>query len=244
MFRKKQVSFLVNSRNVQQQLTFLGISKMTNLKLFGLVLFSTAIALMSGPAHALTATVDFESQVVGTQFGGSPAPLSNSPGDLVFTEDGVGVHVDNFTQGAFVGFISVTIGGFTDPSFPTTPATISNIRLDFDISGLGGPVTSASFHYADFGGDENLVINGTVIELSDFVATPAVVAGVNVFALWSPIAGGTKGTVTLTGPISSLAIGGQELGIDDVSFQYVPEPTSISLLALVAGAALLRRQRS
>ena len=202
-----------------------------------------ALAMMDGSALAQTATVDFQSLTVGTQFGGSPPPLSDLPGDLVFTENGVGVHVDNFTLGGFVGFNNVTIGGFMAPFFPTTPATINNIRLDFDISGLGGPVNAATFDYVDSGGDENLVINGTVLELPDFASAPAAVAGVSVLVTSSPIAGGVEGTVSLTGSIASLAIGGQELGIDDVSFWVVPEPSSICLLMLSTAAVFLRRQR-
>jgi hypothetical protein len=184
------------------------------------------------------ATVDFESLPPGTQFGG--APLPNAPGDLVFTENGVGVHVDNFTLGAFVGFNNVEIGGFTDPSFPTTPATINNIRLDFDISGLG-PVSGAAFDFVDFGGDENLVINGTVLELPNFSAAPAVVAGVNVSVV--PPGVGTPGTVSLAGPLTSLAIGGQELGIDDVRFRVVPEPTTLLLASLAAVACVTAPRR-
>jgi len=215
---------------------------MSNSKFFGWIVFTTACALVNGSENALAATVDFESQVVGTQFGG--APLGDSPGDLVFTEDGVGVHVDGFRLGSFVGFNDVTIGGFTDPSFPTTPATLNNIRLDFDISGLGGPVTGAIFDYADFGGDENLVINGTVLELPDFASAPGSVAGVNI-SVTPPMGGGVLGQVSLAGPLTSLAIGGQELGIDNVRFRVVPEPASIclALVALLAGVACPRRQR-
>lgn len=212
---------------------------MSNTRILGTCTLATAVAIFATAAHAMTATVDFESLPPGTQFGGPPLP--NAPGDLVFVEDGVGVHVDNFTQGAFVGFNNVEIGGFTDPSFPTTPATINNMRLDFDISGLG-PVTGAAFDYVDFGGTENLVINGTVLELSDFGSAPPVVAGVNVSVI--PPGGGVPGQVSLAGPLTSLAIGGQELGIDDVRFRFVPEPTTIVLASLAAVACLTcNRQR-
>lgn len=212
---------------------------MSNMRTLRLLIVTTAFATASITGHAMTATVDFESLPPGTQFGG--APLPNAPGDLVFVEDGVGVRVDNFTQGAFVGFNNVEIGGFTDPSFPTTPATINNIRLDFDISGLG-PVTGAAFDFVDFGGTENLVINGTALELPDFGSAPAVVAGVNVSVI--PQAVGIPGQVSLAGPLTSLAIGGQELGIDDVRFRFVPEPTTVVLasLGMIASLTYTRRR--
>ncbi len=213
---------------------------MTNTRLLGTFIVAAAVAIAASTTHAMTATVDFESLAPGTQFGGPPLP--NAPGDLAFVENGIGVHVDNFTLGGFVGFNNVEIGGFTDPDFPTTPATINNLRLDFDISGLG-PVTGAAFDYVDYGGDENLVINGTVLELPDFGSAPPIVAGVNVSVV--PPAVGTPGTVSLAGPITSLAIGGQELGIDDVRFRVVPEPTTIALASAAAVACLTcRRHRA
>jgi|GEM_PF-4625300 len=213
---------------------------MSNSKFLGVIALTFTFAA-NHSVQAQTATVDFEALPVGTQFGG--APLGNLPGDFVFNEDGIGVHVDNFTLGAFVGFNNVTIGGFTDPSFPTTPVTINNIRLDFDLSGLGGSVTGAAFDYADFGGDENLVINGTVLELLDFTSAPAAVGGVSILVT-PPMGGGVVGQVSLAGPLTSLAIGGQELGIDNVRFQFVPEPASVTLatFAILTGVMLSRRK--
>ncbi|MEM8782153.1 MAG: hypothetical protein AAGE65_04775 [Planctomycetota bacterium] len=182
---------------------------------------------------AQPATVDFESVAVGTQFGSG---FGQAPGDLIFTEDGVPVSIDNFTLGAFVGFNNVTIGGFTDPTFPTTPATINNVRLVFDLSGLD-PITEASFEFADFGGDENLVVNGVLAEVADFGALPAVLGGVNVGVTSFT---SSTGLVTLTGNITSLEIGGQELGIDNVTF--VPEP-AMAGLAIAGVSLMLRRKR-
>ena len=97
-------------------------------------------------------------------------------------------------------------------------------------------MSGAAFDFVDFGGDENLVINGTVLELPNFSAAPAVVAGVNVSVV--PPGVGTPGTVSLAGPLTSLAIGGQELGIDDVRFRVVPEPTTLLLASLAAVACV------
>ena len=184
--------------------------------------------------------VDFESLVVGTQFGNG---FGQAPGDLIFTEGGVAVSIDNFTQGTFTGFNFVTIGGFTDPSFTTTPATINNVRLVFDPPSIdGGDVTGASFEYLDFGGTENLVVNGVAAELSAFSGAPLTLGGVNVVVntVPSPILGVNEaGTVVLDGVINTLEIGGQELGIDNVRF--VPEPAAAVLLATGVLAMLRRR---
>ena len=206
------------------------------------VLLSLAL---SGDVWGQSATVDFESLPVGTSFGQFDG---NMPGDLIFTEDGVDVRVDGFTGGFNIGpaFNGVEIGGFTDPAFSTTPATLNNIRLVFDLGGLPSQVTSANFEFADFGGDENLVINGTVLQTFRLTSLPGSLAGVNIAVTnVTNGLGGTLGNVELTGPISSLAIGGQELGIDNVTFRFsnVPEPSSASLLAAVCSAAILRRRR-
>ena len=105
-------------------------------------------------------------------------------------------------------------------------------------------MVGALFDYADFGGTENLVINGTALELPNFGAAPAVVAGVNV-TVTPPGGGSPIGQVALDGPLTSLAIGGQELGIDNVTFRAVPEPTSITLSALtiLGGIAAVRKVR-
>ena len=205
----------------------------------GLSLLAGLVLACAGAAAGQT-VVDFESLVVGTQFGNG---FGQSPGDLIFTEGGVAVSIDNFTQGTFTGFNFVTIGGFTDPSFATTPATINNVRLVFDPPSIdGGDVTGASFEYLDFGGTENLVVNGVAAELSAFSGAPLTLGGVNVVVntVPSPILGVNEaGTVVLDGVINTLEIGGQELGIDNVRF--VPEPAAAVLLATGVLAILRRR---
>lgn len=208
------------------------------------VAFTAALVWWVSTPLSGQAVVDFESLAVGTQFGSGFGQL---PGDLIFTESGVAVSIDEFTQGTFTGFNFVTIGGFTDPAFPTTPATINNVRLVFDPPSVdGGDVTGASFEYVDFGGSENLVINGAVAELSEFSSAPMTLGGVNVVVntVPSPILGVNEaGTVVLDGVINTLEIGGQELGIDNVRF--IPEPASAAVLGLsVLTVAAGRRKRS
>jgi hypothetical protein len=197
------------------------------------------ICLSVQPARAQTATVDFESIPSGTQFGGSPG-LSDSQGDLVFTENGVDVRVDNFTLGVFTGFNNVSINS----DLSSNVAFVNNIVVDFDPSGLPGPVTSASFRFVDSGGGENLIVNGNKVEVSEFVSLPASLGGVGLTVNLLPT-GALRGTVTLEGPINSLGIGGQELQIDDVQFNYnaVPEPSTCLILVGTIAFAFCRRRR-
>ncbi|MEM7682544.1 MAG: PEP-CTERM sorting domain-containing protein [Planctomycetota bacterium] len=205
-----------------------------------------ALVVAAGPAAAggLSAAVTFETVPLNTQFGGS---FGQSPGDTIFTENGIAVGVEEFTPD-FGGplFGSAQIGGFSDINFPTTPLTVSNILLDFDFSGVGFGVKQASFEFADFGGVENLGVNGTVIVVDfsegNVPALPATIAGVTIERTLNP-ATTEAGVITLTGDLQSIQIGGQELGIDNVIATDVPEPATLSVLAL-AGACLARRRRA
>jgi hypothetical protein len=189
---------------------------------------------MQGTAgvNAQTAVVDFESLAVGTMFGGS---FGDAPGDVVFTEDGIDVSVET---NLFGSFSQVTIGGFTDASFPTTPATMSNINFKFDFSNLGFDVKKVTFEYVDFGGEENLGVNGTVVELPVLTDAPAMLGGASVFVTPD---NGVPGTVTILGMINSITVGGQEFGMDNVVAMAVPEPSSVCLLMLSIAAMALRR---
>ena len=183
-------------------------------------------------ASAQMATVDFESLVLGTTFGNASG---DSPGDLAFTEDGVDVRLQNFTEGGFVGFIEATVGGFTDDDFPTTPMTIGNISLEFDFTNLPFDVGVVTFEYADFGGSENLGVNGSVVELGQLTDAPAVLGGATV-TVTPPMGASRIGTVALVGDIDTLLLGGQEFGVDNIK-AVVPEPSSALLACGLASLA-------
>lgn len=192
-------------------------------------------ACLTGNALA-DGVVDFESITPSTQYG---AAFGTSVGDLIFTEGGVDVRAVGFGTAFSIG----TVGGFTDSEFPTTPMTLSNISLLFEPGLINGSApTSVSFEYADFGGNEELGINGTVFTFNDFASAAPTLGGASVTVTSTPFTSGNKGLVTISGiPITSLEIGGQELGIDNVTF--VPEPTSLAMLAF-GGLALSRRRRT
>jgi len=88
-----------------------------------------------------------------------------------------------------------------------------NINADIDIAG-GTPVPCVTFRFGEYGGNINLEINGDLRNapnLSDLDG--AVVGGVTVDVI---SLGGGKGLVELQGPVSQLAVGGQEFALDDV----------------------------
>jgi hypothetical protein len=92
----------------------------------------------------------------------------------------------------------------------------NNINLEFDFSNIGFAPSEVRFEFLDLGGAENLSVNGSPIFAGDLPAVPSPVGGVNVSVLTTPVAGGKKGIVILTGAVQKVRVGGQEFWIDNV----------------------------
>ncbi len=179
------------------------------------------------PVHA--ATVDFETLPGGTKYGAS---YGNLPGDVVLSQDGILVSVEEFFLGTFTGFVKAEVGGIYADFFPTTSLELNNISLHFDFSGVGFNVTSVDVEYKEFGGTNNVAVNGyTVHEVDPLTDLPAVVSP----GITSSV---NNGILTLAGDIDSFQIGGQELVIDNIT--AVPEPMTVVLLGMGAALTLAR----
>lgn len=157
--------------------------------------------------------VDFEAPLrVGTQYG---TPAGHSSGDVVFTSNGIPVSVFDFD---FVG----GGGTFGSAEVDTAPfgsgqnMRTNNIDLEFDYGNLGFVPSVVTLDYLDQGGTENLSVNGSPVFAGDLTSAPAVLGGATVSVSATPGGGGTQGTVTITGAISRLRVGGQEFWIDSV----------------------------
>ena len=188
------------------------------------------IAASAGP-QSLAVTMDFESVPSGTAYGGA---FGQTPGDVVLSQDGIAMSVEDFFLGTFTGFIKAEVGGLYDDFFPTTPLSMDNIAARFDFADVGFDVTVVTLEYQEFGGADNFAVNDfTLYELGSLNDLPVAVApGITASVV--------DGVITLTGPVDSFQIGGQELAIDNVA--AIPEPASILLLGLGA-AAFLKRPR-
>jgi hypothetical protein len=175
-----------------------------------------------GSGEDCEAGVDFQSRSFGDAWGGLHG---QAPGDVIFVEDTVPVSVENFTLGAFTGFGEARI----DPAnacLDDKTLRLNNICTGYDFSVFGAPIAGVTFDYLDLGGDENLQVNGGPRhEVANFAALPAVVApGVAAADTSIAVAGGRCGTVTLTGDVQRLLIGGQELWIDNICVRFAEEP--------------------
>jgi hypothetical protein len=157
--------------------------------------------------------VDFEAPLtVGTEFG---TPAGNSSGDVVFTSNGIAVSVWDFEFTGGGGTFNVATVD-TAPFGSGQNMRTNNINLEFDFAGLGFVPSVVRFDYLDQGGSENLSVNGSPVFAGDLPAAPASLGGATVSVSTTPGPGGTLGTVTITGAIATLRLGGQEFWIDSV----------------------------
>lgn len=188
------------------------------------------LALVMTTCTAYGAQVNFEDLAIGQTFG-SP---THTPGEVLFSQEGIAVSGATFKTGVFQDFNVAEINGPGTDLFATKHVFFNNINFSFDLSGVA-PITDVSIEYHEFGGVNNFSVNGgAIIELPAMTDMPVNVApGVTATV--------DSDSIHLSGLVSSFLIGGQELAIDNVV--AVPEPTCLMLLAAGLGASLLRRQR-
>lgn len=158
--------------------------------------------------------VDFEPPLAaGTQFG---QPVGQPVGTVIFTTNGVPVSIHDFV---FIGgggtFNSARIE--IAPAFGSGQSIRSNnINLEFDFSGIGFTPSHVQFDFLDLGGFENISVNGSSVFAGELSAAPNPIGSVNIAVASTPVSGGKKGTVVLTGAVNKLRVGGQEFWIDQV----------------------------
>ncbi|HET9768096.1 MAG TPA: hypothetical protein VFS60_14675 [Thermoanaerobaculia bacterium] len=171
-----------------------------------------------GPPGAVC--LDFEAPLVlGTVYG---RPVGQLPGDLAFVSQNVSVTVEAFRRPS-AGFAFEHAQIVNPPrSFASGQSLRSNnIGLQFDFRAIGFTPKRVTLQFLDLGGYENLAVNGLPVPVyvGELAGAPSPIGGVAVAVttvpLLPPISGKT-GTLELTGPVSTLRIGGQELWIDSV----------------------------
>ena len=137
-----------------------------------------------------------------------------------FTEGAVVMKVGPFqwTSGTYTwnGYAEVDGGGAAGGS--GQDLRLNNATVSFD---FGGPVNSITCAVGEYGGNINLEVNGQLWNFDDFSKLPGTSLGaVSVTSTVTPTTfpTGEIGSLVLAGTITSFAIGGQELWIDNVCY--------------------------
>ena len=183
---------------------------------------------------AQDACIGFEPQHIGSY----SASTGISPGQTIFTTEGVDVSMQPMTYitgGTNFGNLDIY-----EPSWTGIGSSIvaypSNVNMVFDFSNLPQQVSQVSFSFGDGGGEENISVNGSSVWIGDIENAPMNIAP-NVTLQVNSFSTGTGiiGTAVFTGFIDELWIGGQEMEIDDICWQYAAD-NCIRFEGLVAGS--------
>ena len=91
---------------------------------------------------------------------------------------------------------------------------VNNATAVFELS---SPASNIEIKLGEYGGNVNLRVNGMLANEPDFMAITSL-GGATVTHSVTAVPGGYMDVMTISGSISSIGIGGQELWIDDVCF--------------------------
>ena len=184
------------------------------------------VCLFIPMTNAEIRTLEFEDLFVSAQYrtptGGGPDSFSTVPASLPASE-AITVNITDFTWSSgivFAGGVARALNtGFAGGS--GQDLQVNNVNPEFALAGVDG----IAFDYGEYGGNVNLNVNGDFRNVNDF----ADVDGPTVGGVLVSIANsGPLGTVSLEGEISTLAVGGQELYIDNLTTKCaVPTVTQL-----------------
>ena len=168
--------------------------------------------------------IDFEYLAVGAEYGDG----QNTIGEVFYTEGGIPLSVEYFewTSGGTFGTCWVIDG---DPTYGTGNAMwTSNVNLKVNLYDVYPASTQITFDFSDFGGSENLGVNGHPLFVGD-LPNAVLPAGFSMNIV--NMGAYEQATIISNEIITELVIGGQEFTIDNIcpSFNIsVEEPGNAS----------------
>lgn len=158
-------------------------------------------------ALALTVAVDFEQFAVGQTFNvGAQFSVPNV--DVRFMRFR---RIDNVWD---YDEAEITDGGEAN-GFAPKELHMANITARMTPSFTA---TTVKFRYADCGGSVNLAVNGQLSNVQHFSNVPGSLGGTTVSVSETYFDGCRFGVVELVGDVDVLRFGGQELFVDDITF--------------------------
>lgn len=138
-----------------------------------------------------------------------------------FATEGVTFHVRRFATevgacGAPYAYGSATVTNGGQACGAGKEIAINNVALDLD---FGATVTDVVIPFGEYGGTVSLEINGDCQVAENFIDLSGTTLGGVAITVWDGgVAGQGCGVIRLGGDVSTLAIGGQELYIDGLSY--------------------------
>ncbi|MCK5703936.1 MAG: hypothetical protein KAI29_22415, partial [Cyclobacteriaceae bacterium] len=176
-------------------------------------------SVMSGiPDIGLTdekkSSITMDEKEVGQKFGEE----SNAKGEKILEKDGVSVTLEAFrTKDGNQVFKNANIKKAPSDFRSLRVIQMKDMSLKYDFSKMEYKPRQVIFNFKDGGGAkvENISVNGSNIYTAKLGSVPVNIAeGVTYSVTSKKVGGKTIGTVTLTGNIESLVIGGEDLIID------------------------------
>ena len=186
----------------------------------------------SNPNPTLKNYVTFDGQIINEKWGSGP-PKFNNPADWIFTEDNISVSLHEFFPvNSNVGYVfnQCYIESASNLGFGSGQVMFTDsISLVFDFTSCGERRNWVKLRFADFGGIQNLEINGHqfyIGGLDDAIGNPA--PGITLFISRDlPTTSFSKATIHILGNVGHLVIGGEKLALDDICVCSKPFPVAI-----------------
>jgi hypothetical protein len=165
-------------------------------------------------ASGCTKCVKFNTVPTGTEWG---TPAGHSSGDVVHTEKGIKVSVQDFYWSATQTTFRKTKADTSFMSSSEKAINTNNINLEFDFTDLFFSPDKVVVIFRDTGGIENISVNGSSVLIGELASGST--SGVTWTVADSPEPNNPHnrvGTLTIDGDVEKLKIGGQEFWIDSV----------------------------
>ncbi|MCF8303391.1 MAG: hypothetical protein K9I94_08980 [Bacteroidales bacterium] len=160
-------------------------------------------------------SVTHDNQSLGTQWGGN---FGDSPGDIAFTESGIPLVLQEFTDGNnYTAFDRAEIDTAGVVFGNGNSILLDNIAMNYEVSSASSSANKVRFEFADYGGFENFKVNNGDLYIGELTSAPTNIApGVTFDVVTYSYGNWVYGIVTLTGEVQSVHIGGQEFWLDEL----------------------------
>ena len=171
---------------------------------------ATVLVNCGGDNQADSCDVEFTHEFM------APGDVSTpGPNAVIATEDNIDLSLDVITYATSgTNFGTATIQPAQPEAGDGQVLWLNNVMAVYDLSGLG-QVEQVRFEFLDYGGQENLRINGNLL-VDDIDNMTGVLGGLSVVVNYNSYPGFISGEVTITGDVQELGVAGQEFYIDNI----------------------------